>query len=208
MNSNQTNYLLVSVALSLTYICISNLLRVGMNRQTYFLKKGGAYKAGVQKMARQQAGAVQSCSIQELFKRLCTSILNHSAIQPSSIIDFCFHKPIKQPFLQDRNRLQYLVGKMMATCMDVILLRQWEWRTTDTHCISHCLGVSLSLHYQGQSTKAESLATAMTWLLEGNTDLIEADGVLQFLFLLSSTGNYVMDTPLTRDDHIYSYYPR
>ena len=152
---------------------------------------------------------MQTCSILELFKRLCSSILAQSAVQPSSMIDFCFHKPIKQAFLQDRNRLEYLVRQLVALCMDVVLLRQWEWRTTDTRCVSHCLGVALSLHYHGQSTKAESLATAMTWLLEGTSDLTEPDNVLQFLFNLSSPhANEALDIPCTRADQIYSHYPR
>lgn len=161
-------------------------------------------------MEEEIRGAVHSGSILELFKRLCASVLTHSTVQPTSRMAFCFHKPVKQAFLQDRNRLHYLVRRMVALCMDVILLRQWQWRTTDVHCISHCLGVALSLHYRGQSAKAEGLANAMAWLLEGNSNLIEAENVLQFLFLLSSpsTRTDVMDTPSTREDQIYSYYPR
>lgn len=153
---------------------------------------------------------VQDCSVPGLFQRLCISLLTHSMYKPTSIIDFCFQRPMKQAFLHDRNRVQHVTRKLFALCMDVVLLRKWQWMGTETHCISHCLGVSLALHYQGQSSKAESLAGAITWLVAGKSDLIEADNVLHFLFLLSSprTGGNVVDTPQTASHQIYSYYPR
>ena len=152
---------------------------------------------------------VHTCNIQELFLRLCSSILNQSTSQPFSIVEFCFHKPAKR--FHDGNRVQYLVRQLRHMCMDVILLRQWEWRTTETHTISHCLGVALSLHYQGHTSQASSLASAMTWLLQGNcSEVTEPDNILNFLFLLSrpSAGNTRVDAPLRMDGQIYKFYPR
>lgn len=165
---------------------------------------------GVELKKRDVSGLVHSCSIPGLLRDLCASFLTHSMVRPSSVIDFCFHKPIKRAFLQDSNRLNYLIRRLAGVCMDVILLRPWEWRTSEIHCTSHCLGVALTLHYQEHTTRAESLASAMTWLLQGNSDLTEADNVLQFLFLLSSpsVSASAEDSPMTREGQIYSFYPR
>lgn len=144
-------------------------------------------------------------SVPDLFQRLCASVLKDCIIQPTSRIDFCFQKPIKK---HDKARVQSLVRKLRALCMDVVLLRKWEWMRGDGDSVIRCFGVALSLYFQGMSKEAECLAAAISKVLKEDCQLVEAENVLQFLFLLSSSrraGNLV---PEVRKGHIYSYYPR
>ena len=152
--------------------------------------------------------AVELCSVHSLFQCLSRSILNHSALQHTSIIDYCFQRPIKQPFLHDRNRVHRLSRKLAFSCMDVVLLRKWEWMGTDSGGLWQWLALSLTLHHRGKPDSAHHLATAVSWLLRENCILKEAENILRFLFLLSTPNTKdVMETPQTKAGHVYSYYP-
>ena len=154
--------------------------------------------------------SVQLCDVPDLFHRLCRSVIAHSLLQQRSVLGLRFQEPVKRAFLQDSNRQQQLARRLVRQSLDVVLLRKWEWMGTDTSCISHSLGVALSLHCQGKSRKAERLAKAIHWVVGEVAGLVEAEGILQFLFLLSDVAGSgdVLDTPSTRGDQIYSYYPR
>lgn len=147
------------------------------------------------------------CNVPELFYKLCKSLLTHSVFRPSSVLDLRFPDRVRRAFLHDSNRARRVTRKLWLLCLDVVLLRKWEWIGTDTRCIAHSLGVSLSLQCQGQSGKAENLARAIGWVLGDPPGLLEPESVLQFLFLLSSPGTHG-DIPHVRGDHTYSCYPR
>ena len=155
--------------------------------------------------------SVQFCDVPDLFRRLCRSVVTHWLSQKWSVLDLRYQDRAKQAFLQEEDRLQQLVRRLVLLSMDVVLLRKWEWMGTDTGCVSHSLGVALSLHCQGQSGKAERLANAIHWLVGGMADLVEPESVLQFLFLLScvgSSGDQLDAHTTSWGDQTYSYYPR
>ena len=153
---------------------------------------------------------VQECDVPSLFQRLSAALLTHSTLQCSTI-DYCFQQPVKQPFLHDRIRVHHLSKKLAFSCMDVVLLRKWEWMSKDSGGLWQWLALSLTLHHCGKPKSARKLAAAVSWLLRKDCPLAEAENVIQFLFLLS--------TPNTEDSsraempqgeeagHIYNYYP-
>ncbi len=152
---------------------------------------------------------LQLCDVPCLFQRLSASLLTHSALHYSTI-DYCFQQPVKQPFLHDRIRVHHLSKKLALSCMDVVLLRKWEWMRTDSGGLWQWLALSLTLHHHGKPNSAHKLATAVSWLLREDCALAEAENVLRFLFLLSipNTKDSMIETPQAEAGHIYSYYPR
>lgn len=160
--------------------------------------------------------AVQFSSVPELLHKLCQSLLVCSLFETSSFLCLSVPgttlEPVKQAYLHDRGRLQRLARRLVLLCYDVVLLRKWQWMGSETRCISHSLGVALSLHSQGKTSKAGNLANAITSLLSGEeaSDLTEPESILQFLFLLSSPNacGDVQDVPHTREGHVYPFYPR
>ena len=152
----------------------------------------------------------ECCSVPKLFYKLCWSILARSRLPSPSVFDFSCHEPIKQAFLQDKSRLQLLARKLVLLCWDIVLLRKWQWMTADTRSIAHCLGVVLTLYWQGKPDKAKRLASAIQWVTADACGLVEPKAILQFLYLVSSppTSGDGLITPHTRDGHIYSDYPR
>lgn len=155
--------------------------------------------------------SVQFSDVPDLFHKLCRSVVTRSLTKQWSVLDLRFQERAKQAFLQDEGRVQHLVRRLVLLSMDLVLLRKWEWMGTDTGCVSHSLGVVLSLHCQGQSGKAERLANAIHWLVGGMADLVEPENVLQFLFLLSCVGGSgdMLDAHTTSlGDQSYTHYPR
>ena len=148
--------------------------------------------------------AMQLSSIPELFYKLCESVLSHSLQTSSSILDLSF----RQTFV-DREKLPLLAKKLRLRCMDVVLLRKWEWMGTETHCITDALGFTLDLYCHGEPFRAKKLTSAVHWMLEDASELMESESILQFLCLLSSPKiSKGTHGPTTRGDHIYHHYPR
>ena len=149
-----------------------------------------------------------SYNVPGLFHRLCTSVLTHSLLQHSSICEFSFHEPSKG-LLHDGARLQSLAHKLMLLSMDILLLRKWEWMVAGGYCISHSLGVTLSLYCQGKPDQAKTFSDAVNWLIRDPPCLKEPENILKFLFLLSSPNNNCdMQATLPMQRTTYSYYPR
>ena len=160
--------------------------------------------------ADEGGGDVQLSSIPNLFQRLSTSVLIHYALKQSSLIDYCFHRPQKQPFLHDRIRVGQLSRKLAQFCWDVVLLRKWEWMGSDSGGgLWQWLSLSLTLHHYGKPDCAYRLATAVSWLLSKDCGLTEAENILRFFFLLSApnTRDAVVDTPQMKAGQVYGYYP-
>ena len=156
--------------------------------------------------------SVQFCSVPDLFLKLCSSMLCQLVLQ-SGRSDWVFHKPGKPPFSLEWRRLQHESKRLRRLCLDLVLLRQWEWISTVDHPIespiSSCLGRTLSFWSRGRSTEADKLSCNINWLASGKSGLTESENLLHFLFLLSSPcshgGRQIM-VPGTGQS--YPHYPR
>lgn len=165
-----------------------------------------------------QYGSVCSYSVPDLLMKLSRSILLHSVHLENSCSDgvyLCLRKAnsnsISLPWtLQNR-----VCRKLRACCLDLMLLRQWEWLSGEQEVLDtpllRCLGQAFSLHVQDQSEQVHTRMQFLT-LLQGHQEgLSKVDGVLQFLYLLSSldSGEYSEPVrPYIPKDCIYPMYPR
>ena len=160
---------------------------------------------------------IQFRSVPTLLLELCKSLLE-STIPGHSLQSSEFSSSInadsRKALGREWREVDTLCKKLRKLCLDVILLRRWEWthimKEQITCPISLCLGQTLFLYHQGRSKDAERLSCAITWLTEAKSELSEVNSLLRFLFLLSSQEETSVSvvSAQTRKDCLYVHYPR
>ena len=160
----------------------------------------------------QKSGSVCLSSVPDLLLKLCESIILSKEKRCKDNGFLSFLEVGVRSFHLSWVAQQALWKKMRAACLDVMLLRQWEWLPQDQEAMGspycRCLGHVMSLQQQGQTDRATQLMTSLDWLLGPLAALSRPHSVLQFLHLLSHLDQDSSKEVHKPKDWIYDVYPR
>lgn len=118
------------------------------------------------------------------------------------------NQPFHLPWVKEKE----LCRRMRWRCLDLMLLRQWEWKSREEFVLGsrsyYAMIHVLHLQQLGQVEKAVALMACVDLLLSQPAGLTEPHGVLYFLHLLSQKTCSLSSLPRKPDGWLYDIYSR